>query len=85
VQNAVSRRTRTDLHSPSRLHRGSATEYLCAVRAFAPMPLRRVREPFDDPACLYELKLDRFRALVFVDDGVCRLGSRNGQVFSAAA
>ena len=63
------------------LHRGSATEYQIIVRAFAPMPLRRAREPFDDPGWLYELKLDGFRALAHVDRGQCRLVSRNGHTF----
>src|SRR5436190_2296078 len=34
-----------------------------AVRPFAPMPLGRIREPFDDPRWFHELKLDGFRAL----------------------
>jgi ATP-dependent DNA ligase len=45
------------------------------------MPLRRVREPFDDPAWWVAVKLDGFRALPFVDGGRCRLVSRNGHVF----
>src|ERR1041384_542333 len=45
------------------------------------MPLRRVREPFDDPAWLYELKLDGFRALAHVDRGQVALVSRNGHTF----
>src|SRR6266581_7900370 len=47
------------------------------------MPLRRVREPFDDPAWLYELKLDGFRALAHVDGAYCRLVSWNGHNFKA--
>src|SRR5262245_57468067 len=45
------------------------------------MPLTRVREPFDDPAWIYEPKVDGFRALAFVDRGRCRLVSRNGHSF----
>src|SRR6266581_7042503 len=47
------------------------------------MPLRRVREPFDDPAWLDELKLDGFRALAHFDCAYCRLVSRNGHIFKA--
>lgn len=45
-------------------------------------PLLRRRDPFDDPAWLYELKLDGFRALAQVDAGA-RLVSRNGHRFKA--
>jgi bifunctional non-homologous end joining protein LigD len=51
----------------------------------APMPLRRLRVPFDDAAWLYELKLDGFRALAHVDSGDARLVSRNGHRFRAFA
>jgi hypothetical protein len=42
------------------------------------MPLLRVPEPFDDPAWIFELKFDGFRALAFIEDGACRLVSRKG-------
>ena len=45
------------------------------------MPLVRRREAFDDPAWLYELKLDGFRALAFISKKGVRLVSRNGHVF----
>ena len=45
------------------------------------MPLVRRREPFDDAAWLYEAKLDGWRCLAFIDRGVCRLVSRNGNQF----
>ena len=45
------------------------------------MPLRRVREPFDNPAWWFAVKLDGFRAVAFVDGGECRLVSRNGHTF----
>ena len=51
------------------------------MRAFAPMPLRRVREPFDDPAWCYAVKLDGFRTVAHVDRGECHLISRNGHTF----
>ena len=48
------------------------------------MPLPRIdtaqltlfRTPFNDPDFLFELKVDGFRALAYVDDGVCELVSR---------
>jgi len=42
--------------------------------------------PFDDPAYLFELKHDGFRALAYVDGGDCRLISRKNhehQLFGA--
>jgi bifunctional non-homologous end joining protein LigD len=51
------------------------------VRRFATMPLARRREPFDDREWQYELKLDGFRTLAFIEQGRCRLLSRNGHVF----
>ena len=41
------------------------------------MPLRLVREPFDNPDYFFELKHDGFRALAYVENGECRLVSRN--------
>jgi ATP-dependent DNA ligase len=45
------------------------------------MPLRRVREPFDNPRGLYELKVDGSRALAHVDRGEVVLMSRRGHRF----
>jgi len=45
------------------------------------MPLIRVRDPFDHPDWLFELKHDGFRALAIVDRHHCRLVSRRGRVF----
>ena len=47
------------------------------------MPLKRHREPFSHPDWLFELKHDGFRALAFVQNGSCRLISRNGNPFSS--
>ena len=41
------------------------------------MRLRLVKEPFDDREYLFELKLDGFRAIVYLENGQCRLVSRN--------
>jgi bifunctional non-homologous end joining protein LigD len=41
------------------------------------MRFRLVKEPFDHPDYLFELKHDGFRAVVYIEDGQCRLVSRN--------
>src|SRR5207253_3033060 len=57
---------------------------------FLPMPLPRnvypmrlLRRPtaFDHPDWIFEIKHDGFRALAHVEDGQCRLVSRNGNTF----
>ena len=40
------------------------------------MRLARRPEPFDHPDWIYEIKFDGFRALAYIEDGVCRLVSR---------
>jgi bifunctional non-homologous end joining protein LigD len=45
------------------------------------MPLARRAEPFDDPEWIFEAKLDGYRAVAYVESGVCRLVSRNGNEF----
>jgi len=49
--------------------------------AIVPLPLLRRREPFDDRGWLFELKLDGFRALTYIERGEARLVSRNGNTF----
>ncbi|HWR35067.1 MAG TPA: hypothetical protein VN622_04240 [Clostridia bacterium] len=51
------------------------------MKPFSPMLLGRKAEPFDDPDCLYELKVDGFRSLAVVRDGDRQLISRNGNTF----
>ena len=41
------------------------------------MRLRRIPAAFDDPEYLFELKHDGFRAIVYIENGECRLVSRN--------
>ena len=41
------------------------------------MRLRLVKEPFNDPDYLFELKHDGFRAIAYIESGGCRLVSRN--------
>jgi bifunctional non-homologous end joining protein LigD len=47
------------------------------------MPLRRIADPFDDLDWLFELKYDGFRALALIDNGRCRLVSRNVNEFKS--
>ena len=49
---------------------------------FQPLPLTRRPQPFSDPAYLYEIKYDGFRALAYADPSGVRLVSRNGNRFS---
>ena len=53
------------------------------IGSITPMPLRGRADPFDDPAWLFELKYDGFRALAHVGDGRCTFVSRNGHRFSS--
>jgi bifunctional non-homologous end joining protein LigD len=58
------------------------------ARAFpnlTPLPLQRRRDPFDHRDWLFELKLDGFRALAYVERGACRLVSRNGNILKRFA
>jgi len=50
-----------------------------------PLPLQRRREPFDHRDWLFELKLDGFRALAYVERGKGTLVSRNGNTFKRFA
>ena len=48
-----------------------------------PIALTRIRAPFDHADWIFELKLDGFRALAYIEDGQCRLVSRRGHVYKA--
>jgi bifunctional non-homologous end joining protein LigD len=50
---------------------------------FSPMRLLQIPEAFDHSACLFEPKLDGFRALAVVHGHHCELVSRHGHVFRA--
>ena len=52
------------------------------VQPIAPI---RWKEPFDDPAWLFDFKYDGFRALCYLGQGSCRLISRNGNQMSRFA
>jgi bifunctional non-homologous end joining protein LigD len=43
---------------------------------FETAQLTLFRTPFDDPAFIFELKVDGFRGLAYIDDGICELVSR---------
>src|SRR5215831_7104590 len=45
------------------------------------MRLSRRPEPFDSEEFIYELKIDGFRSLAYIENGQCDLVSRNGNTF----
>ena len=47
------------------------------------MPLNRTPEPFSDFDWLFEAKWDGFRCLAYIENGRCRLVSRNGNEFKS--
>jgi bifunctional non-homologous end joining protein LigD len=56
-----------------------------APQRFKPMPLSSLREPFDDPEWIFELKYDGFRALAYVNGGGAELFSRRDLRYSIDA
>ena len=48
-----------------------------------PMRLMRQKKAFDHPDWLFEVKFDGFRALAYLEEGRCRLVSRNQNVFQS--
>ena len=50
-------------------------------RNLRPIRLSRRSEPFDSEDYIFELKIDGFRSLAFVENGQCDLVSRNGNTF----
>jgi len=47
------------------------------------MRLSRRTEPFDSDLFIFELKIDGFRSLAYIENGQCQLVSRNGNVVRA--
>ena len=47
------------------------------------MPLIRRPHPFRDPDWAFEIKWDGFRALAYIQNGLCRLVSRNANEFKS--
>jgi bifunctional non-homologous end joining protein LigD len=56
-----------------------------ALPSVTPIAPVRVRQPFDHPQWVFEPKLDGFRAIAYIEHGVCRLVSRRGHVYKAFA
>src|SRR5215471_10861640 len=50
-------------------------------RNLRPMRLSRRPEPFDSDDYIFELKVDGFRSLAYIEKGQCDLVSRNGNTF----
>jgi bifunctional non-homologous end joining protein LigD len=50
---------------------------------FIPQRLRSKPVPFDHPQWIFELKWDGFRALSYIENGRCKLVSRNGTSFAS--
>lgn len=48
-----------------------------------PIAPKRIRAPFDHPEFVYELKMDGWRCLAYVENGVCRLISRKQNQFKS--
>jgi len=44
------------------------------------MRLRLIKEPFDHPDYIFELKHDGFRAITYIQNGECKILSRNSRV-----
>ena len=47
-------------------------------RRMRPIRLSRRNEPFDSDQFIFELKIDGFRSLAYIENGQCDLVSRNG-------
>jgi len=45
------------------------------------MRLSRRAQPFDSDDYIFELKIDGFRSLAYIENGKCDLVSRNGNTF----
>jgi bifunctional non-homologous end joining protein LigD len=65
-------------------HRVSPDATLSALRELRPMLAKSADEAFDDSEWIFELKLDGYRALAFVDRVSARLISRTGNDLSSA-
>jgi len=57
------------------LKKGEKTAFLSGIK---PMLCTLIKEPFDDPEFLYEVKLDGFRIVAYVKKGKVTLSSRSG-------
>jgi ATP-dependent DNA ligase len=50
-------------------------------RNLRPLRLSRRPEPFDSDDYIFELKIDGFRSLAYIENGECDLVSRNSNTF----
>ena len=50
-----------------------------------PINPAKIAAPFDDLDWVFELKMDGWRCLAYVEDGNCELVSRNGNVYKGLA
>ena len=50
-------------------------------RNLRPMRLSRRSEPFDSNDYIFELKIDGFRSVAYIENSQCDLLSRNGNTF----
>jgi bifunctional non-homologous end joining protein LigD len=69
-------------NDPLEKHQASSEEALPDLRELRPMLAKSADAPFDDPEWIFELKLDGYRALAFVDRNSARLISRRGTELS---
>ena len=53
---------------------------MCCLETFAPSAFPPL-SPFDSDDYIFELKIDGFRSLAYVENGRCDLVSRNGNTF----
>jgi ATP-dependent DNA ligase len=67
---------------PNKMMQRKCTIHLLLPR-FKPLPLDRSRSPFSHSDWLFEIKWDGFRSLSYVDDGECKLVSRNDNEFKS--
>src|SRR5262249_8053069 len=60
---------------------GSSYNPCMLPRNLRPIRLSRRLEPFDSDQFVFELKIDGFRSLAYIENGQCELVSRNGNTF----
>jgi bifunctional non-homologous end joining protein LigD len=55
------------------------------LRRIQPIAPKRIQAPFDHADFVYEIKMDGWRCLAYIENGVCRLISRNQNQFKSFA
>ena len=56
-----------------------------ALPSITPIAPVRIRQPFDHAQWVFEPKLDGFRVLAYIQDGICRLVSKRGHAYKVFA